>query len=218
MPPGAITGSRPGYSPSVPTAGRHHRRRCPLGSRDGTSPPCLRGCPAWSDAPRTPGRWQCAGWPASCCCQNTSASTVHTPPFGTRVSLYSTCTTAIWDMRQSSTQYSTHTTAIWDTRQLLSVQYTHHRNLGHTSVIQSVQYTHHCNLGHTSVSTVHTPPQFGTHFSYPVSTVHMPPAFRKLIQYGPSMRVSLLITSDKVARWLWGLVAGGGGGGGELQY
>ena len=155
MRPGAITGSRLGYSPSVPRAGHHHRRRCPLGSRDGTSPPCPHGCPAWSDAPHTPGHWQCAGWPASCCCQNTCQPVQYTHHYLGHVSLYSTCTTAIWDMRQSSTQYSTHTTTIWDTHQ--SAQYTHHHNLGHTSV---------------AVSTVHTPPQFGTHICHPVSTVY----------------------------------------------
>ena len=209
--PGAITGSRLGYSPSVPRAGHHHRRQCPLGSRDGTSPPCPHGCPAWSDAPHTPGHWQCAGWPASCCCQNTCQPVQYTHHYLGHVSLYSTCTTAIWDMRQSSTQYSTHTTTIWDsvsqhsthtttiwdTHQLLSVQYTHHCNLGHTSVIQSVQYTHHCNLGHTSVqythhhnlghtsvSPVHTVIHHHNLGHLSVSTVHTPPQFgTQSVQY-----------------------------------
>ena len=204
MPPGAITGSRLGYSPSVPRAGHHHRRRCPLGSRDGTSPPCPHGCPAWSDAPRTPGHWQCAGWPASCCCQNTCQPVQYTHHYLGHVSLYSTCTTAIWDMHQSSTQYSTHTTTIWGTHQLLSVQYTHHCNLGHTSV----QYTHHHNLGHTSICPVHTVIHHHNlgHLSFrtvhtttiwhTVSTIHMSPPFGKLIQYGLNMRISHLITKQ----------------------
>ena len=133
-----------------------------------------------------------------------SASTVHTPLFGTCQSVQH--------------MYHCH---LGHASVIYSVQYTHHHNLGHTSVAVSTVHTP-LQFG-THISTVHTPPQFGTHINpsstycdtppqfgtlviqdsthtttiwHTVSTIHMSPPFGKLIQYGLNMRISHLITKQ----------------------